>query len=291
MIFDCFTYAGESDLLALRLETLSHVVDRFVIAEGTRTFSGMPRALSLDLGRFAPFRDRITHIVVDDLQARPASAWVNEFRQRNALARGLAGARDDDLLLLSDVDEIPRPESLAQYRPDRYASAVLHQRMYYYALNHEMVESDDVTELPCRRARLTTVGHLRRVYASLQDLRIWGSEGRFPRLSGRVDRLLRDRLFTQQLKDAGWHFSYLMGPEEIVRKLAAFSHQEFNRPQFADPAHLRRVIASGQDLFGRERRFRTLPIDGSFPEPVRLNPERFQRWIMATSANASANTA
>lgn len=289
MIHDCFTFAGEFDVLALRLETLADVVDRFVVAEGTRSFGGQPREVSQLHDRVpARFRKRIVHLVVDELEAAPPSAWHNEFRQRNALARGLVDAQPDDLLVLSDVDEIPHPDCLRRFRPGRYLSAVLHQRVFYYALNNELVRSGDRWELPWKAARMTTVRQLRGVYRTMQNLRRFGSEGRFPVTARRIDALLLDRLATQHLAPGGWHFTYLMTPEAIAQKIAGFSHQEFNQGRYTDLEHLARCVQTRTDPFGRDRQFRVVPVQEDLPLPIQRHPERFRTWLVPEPASATA---
>ena len=104
-IYDCFTYFNEDLLLSLRLHTLDRVVDRFVVAESTHTFRGKPKPIHFDPARFPEFRDRITHVVVDDMPTHLGDAWANEAHQRNALLRGLTDAASDDCIMISDVDE------------------------------------------------------------------------------------------------------------------------------------------------------------------------------------------
>ncbi|MCA3242938.1 MAG: hypothetical protein ING89_16720 [Rubrivivax sp.] len=291
MIHDCFTFAGEFDVLELRLETLTGVVDRFVVAEGTRSFAGQPREVSELHARVpARFRDRIVHLVVNELEAAPQSAWHNEFRQRNALARGLVDAHPEDLLVLSDVDEIPHPDSVHRFRPGRYLSAVLHQRVFYYALNNELVGSGDKWELPWKAARVTTVRHFHRYYRTMQNLRRFGSEGRLPVTARRIDSLLLDRVTTQHLVPGGWHFTYLMAPAAIALKIAGFSHQEFNEDRYTDLEHLARCVQSRIDPFGRERHFRVVDVQAGLPLPIQREPERFRNWLVPNPDSASAVT-
>lgn len=281
MIHDCFTFAGEFDVLTLRLETLDGLVDRFVVAEGTRTFTGQTRSVSsLHEGVPARFRDRIVHLVVKELEPHPTSPWVNEFTQRNALARGLVGAQPDDLLLLSDVDEIPHPGCLTGFRPRRFLSAVLHQRVFYYALNNELVHSKHRWELPWKVARVTTVRHFRGFFRTMQNLRRLGSEGRFPVTGRRLDSYVLDRTLTQQLTPGGWHFTYLMEPTAIAQKISAFSHQELNQARFTNLEHLGECVRARTDLFGRDMVFRTVGIDEDLPLPIRRDPGRFAKWLV-----------
>lgn len=275
MIHDCFTYAGEDDLLHLRLQTLDGVVGRFVIAEATRSFTGKDKPLRFDAAKFPAFAGRIDYLVVDDLEPNPGSAWENEYRQRNALARGLRDAAPDDWVLLSDVDEIPRPQALAEFQPDRFISAVLHQRMFYYAFNNLMVSSDVPRDVPWRAARITTVHHLHHWFGSMQSLRGFRASGPL-----RAVKRIWNKWRTQEILDAGWHFSYLMTPEQILDKIRSFSHQELNLPQYTDVAHIRESLRQRRDIFGGNRQFEVVPIDASFPAPLLAERERYARWIL-----------
>jgi beta-1,4-mannosyl-glycoprotein beta-1,4-N-acetylglucosaminyltransferase len=284
-LFDCFTFNGEHDLLWLRLQVLRGVVDYVVVAEATRTFTGKPKPLRFDRALLPPGSPPVIYLPVDDLEEHPASAWTNENRQRNALARFLdapppeveGGIRADDRILLSDVDEIPNPQRLADYRPGQYLSAVLLQRNFFYAFNNKAVAADG-SDVLWDRARITTVAHFRRWFRTMQRLRDFRGEGPL-RSVARAWNKLR----TQRLEGAGWHFSYLMTPEQIIEKLASFSHQEFNTPQIASIDYIRRCMAEGKDLFSNGR-FRVVPLDESFPPQLRQDSARYAKFIWPEAA-------
>ena len=119
MTYDCFSFFNELDLLEIRLNTLDKIVDKFILAESLFTHTGRPKPLyyAENKERFARFNDRIVHVVVDDFPNMPDNmpirekAWIRENWQRNAIVRGLPkDIKDDDILLISDLDEIPHPD-------------------------------------------------------------------------------------------------------------------------------------------------------------------------------------
>src|ERR1700732_4815745 len=121
-IFDCFLFFNELDLLELRLNELSDVVDFFVLAEATVTYRGVAKPLIFrqNKDRFAPFLNRIIHVVVDDMPGCGPSEperWRRENFQRQALLRGLSGARARDYVIISDLDEIPHPSAVGVVVP------------------------------------------------------------------------------------------------------------------------------------------------------------------------------
>ncbi|MFP8624472.1 hypothetical protein ACLH01_02985, partial [Enterobacter cloacae] len=128
MIYDCFLYYDEDMLLDIRLNTLNDVVDYFVIVESTHTFTGKPKKLNFDISKFEKFKDKIIYVIYNDLPklkngiAGEYDAWKNEAATRNAIMRGLKNAKDNDIILISDVDEIFRPEVIKNINPKEGAN-------------------------------------------------------------------------------------------------------------------------------------------------------------------------
>ena len=66
-IIDCFMYFDEDLILDIRLNTLSEIVDKFVVCEATRDHGGNKKNLNFKISKFQKFKDKINYIVVDDL--------------------------------------------------------------------------------------------------------------------------------------------------------------------------------------------------------------------------------
>ena len=116
MIYDAFMYSGEIECLLIRLHELADVVDRFILVEGDRTFTGQLKDRLYyhghDEQRIPPaLRERIIPVYAV-LPERAASPWDRETYQRNSILLGLGEARKDDVLLMGDVDEIPRASAV-----------------------------------------------------------------------------------------------------------------------------------------------------------------------------------
>ena len=140
MVYDCFQFFNELDILKLRMHVLNDVVDKFVISEATVTFSGEKKPLYFQENRemFQEFENKIIHKVVDDTPM-DTSAFMRDSHQKCAVARGLEGAKDDDIVIFSDVDEIPNPEAVKKVLADFDGSKIyaLAQRNFYCYLNME----------------------------------------------------------------------------------------------------------------------------------------------------------
>ena len=123
-IYDCFAFFNELDVLRIRIEELKDVVDKFILVEATKTFSGNPKPLYYQefIHEFAEYQDKIIHYVVDDMPEIDYSlpvhlqAWPLDVHQKNCISRVLNSldCKDEDIILVNDCDEIPRKEKLTE---------------------------------------------------------------------------------------------------------------------------------------------------------------------------------
>jgi beta-1,4-mannosyl-glycoprotein beta-1,4-N-acetylglucosaminyltransferase len=229
MIYDCFTFNDELDLLELRLEYLNPVVDKFVIVESQYTFSGLKKTTVFEDSRqrFAKYADKIVYI--QDSKEPNTDAWLNEFHQRNLLKAGLKEAADDDLAIISDVDEIPY---LSKILKDFSLSTpqIIPMTLSYYYFN--CIEDGAIWD----KAIITP-------YKFIKDIEVGDRD--------ELRRKLQIRL--NYVKPYGGHFSYLFGDdvEKYINKIKSFSHQEYNTPFFLNRGRIRSSIKNSIDLYGR----------------------------------------
>ena len=146
MIYDCFSFFNELDLLEIRLNTLDKVVDKFVLVEAPWTHTGHKKPLYFEENkqRFAPFLNKIIHIVASDPPTSPTAterenAWIRENWQRNQIARGLTDAKPEDVLIIADLDEIPKPKTIATSNAPNGTILNLIIRCYGFFLNYHNV--------------------------------------------------------------------------------------------------------------------------------------------------------
>lgn len=280
MVYDCFTFFNELDLLEIRLNTLNAVVDRFVIAEATRTYRGQPKELLFEKNRarYAAFADKIVYLVVDDLLPEEEVArdimnlpWVNENRQRNALVQGLVGAKEDDVILVSDVDEIPRPDKVVEAarlaRHGEVVRLVLDVFTYYanmkdYRTPHWYLGTQVIS------------------FKTYADDRIFDGVvcDRFTTASECAGNCLQKVRFlcpTRKLADAGWHLTYLGGLAAVRCKLQSFSHAE--AAHLADTAEER--LRRGENVIGGHRDAFGVPLDARFPHYLIEHADRFDHLL------------
>lgn len=278
MIYDCIPFFNELDILKLRLNILDPIVDKFVIEEATVTFSGEPKELCFEKNKelFSEFLPKIEYIVVDNSPVNTTTHLRDKF-QKNALIRGLEGAQDEDIIILSDVDEIPDPEVLKKVIAEFDPEKIYHfaQRMFYCYLNMEEVSGK----------LLSITGEFPGVKRKL-----WLGTKVFSKKKIPADGIIELREASTVSPDAvrvengGWHFGYMgsKGEKDVAKrigtKVVAAAHQEYNDDVLLAEAADRLIL--GQDMFGREASFQRVEIDDSYPEYLLEHRQEYEYLIM-----------
>ena len=287
MIYDCFQFFNELDILKLRLHIMSPIVDRFVISEATETFVGDPKPLDYEENRamFAEFEDKIIHLVVEDTP--PGETHARDTFQKNAVGRGLSDCTDEDIIIYSDLDEIPNPEKIKEILADFDETKIYHfaQRMFYCYLNMEEVsgtllsyagEFEGVEHKQWIGTKMCSYKLLREQGLGLGDLR-------FPE---RKEIGIR-------VADGGWHFGYMGGHGEkdakkrIEEKVRSAAHQEYNSAEIL--AGTVDNIKDGKDIFGRNASFRRVEIDETYPEYLREHQDEYEHLIFREETSLQRN--
>ncbi len=279
-VYDCFTFFNELDLLEIRLNVLNDVVDKFVLCEMAYTFQRKPKTLIFEENkdRFEKFKDKIIHVKLTEIPepiesklCTNGSTWQLECYQRDGIIKGLVDAADDDIIMLSDVDEIPDPKKVEDYIKYGNGISVFEQKMMYYFLNNINV-TDPVWENGTRIAKFKDLKNPEDV--PVRDKVFWeysqkGSCNYFRYCLG------------TRIKNAGWHFSYLGGPEAIILKRSSFSETNFNTQKNMSKSDILHKIYVGKDILDRkEFCYKPLRINNDFPKFVRDNQERFSNLIL-----------
>lgn len=244
-VFDGFTFYNELDLLEIRLGELAHLVDRFIIVEATHTFSGDPKPLHFaeHRERYKPWLDKIEHIVVEmprSLLGPASRPWARERYQRDQITRGLAGAAPADAVLISDVDEIPKPavlEAALTGLSFRNSLVVFEATEFNYTLDlyHPTVRWRRGPRLAARGLIVSPEAFRRHRIPVSKRLDRLGLDWLAQR--ARTALILGRSVGAAVLPEAAWHFTYLGGHRQFASKIAAFSHQELNRPDILDPSY------------------------------------------------------
>ena len=279
MIYDCFTFFNELDLLEIRLNVLKDVVDKFVLVEATKTFTNRKKQLiyAQNKSRFASFSDRIIHVVVDDFPPFK-TAWHYESHQRNAIIRGLREACPLDVILIGDVDEIPRPEMVLKYA-NKSGITVFDQKYYSYYLNYRNVRQQwwYGTKMLSYDDFMHVFDGIKTINNEIMPQEL--NEGTTPsKIRMRTPPFYRAR--TRYVKNGGWHFTNIGGAKNLMIKMCSFSHQEYNPgEENIDLLKLTEMIAQGKGPFWDMQCFAE-PLDGSFPPYLQDNKNRYESMMI-----------
>jgi beta-1,4-mannosyl-glycoprotein beta-1,4-N-acetylglucosaminyltransferase len=253
MVYDCFTFRDELDLLEFRLKVLDKVVDKFIICEANKTFTNIdkPYYFEKNQSRFKQWEDKIVYLPIilsddgldfstKDTSYNPNSAaWQFEYQQRSALFYGLENVKDSDIILMGDIDEIPNPD----YIKSSQVPSTCVMDFYYYYVNNKSIGPRDKQWLGTSIIN----GQLLSQLENLQQL--------------------RDIRSSLPLVKTGWHFSYLGGKEIIRTKIQSISHTEYNKEKFYCDENIEQSLKTGKDIFNRpEMNFSIVPLESEFPE-------------------------
>lgn len=269
-IFDCFTFYNEFDILELRLQELWDTVDYFVIAEATHTHQSNPKPLYLQdqWARFQPYAEKIRHVIVDDMPCS-ADTWVNERHQRRSIGRGLTDLTPQDIVCVSDCDEIPRPAALKQIAqdPNNYDRYILAIPLNYFKLNYMMVKPVfKQNNIIVTRGRAFTDPQQERAFTfGLTNLPLHHTQYEFC-----------------VIEHGGWHFTYFGQSDFAVNKIKNFAHAETNVPEIVDNLNIDRMIEQKVGLAGinYHERFEYIQVDDYFPKTLINNLEKWKHMIV-----------
>ena len=234
-IFDCFMYFDEEQVLDLRLNVLYQNVDYFVIVESTYNHKGEKRNLLFNSKKFEKFSDKIIYLVYDKIPqlVEPIketdnekekdgkyimNALYRENAQRDFILEGLKSAKKDDLILISDVDEIPKLSSV-NLNQIKNEIILFKQDMFYYKYNLSLPNFKWTGTKAVKKKNLVSPQWLRNV-----------KDRKYPFY--RIDTFFSDKKYIdiKIINDGGWHFSNIKSPEMIEHKLRSYlHHREFDQ--------------------------------------------------------------
>ncbi|MDE6996142.1 MAG: glycosyl transferase GT17 family protein [Lachnospiraceae bacterium] len=272
MIYDCIPFFNELDILRLRMQILSPYVDKFVLEEATVTFSGEPKEMIFAKNRemFREFEDKIIYIAVENSPVSGVTTHERDKFQKNQLIRGLQACGPDDIVIFSDVDEIPKPETLQKILKEFDPDKIYHlaQRMFYCFLNMEEI-SGNLLSITGEFPGITQKQWLGTKICSFGNLPEKGIVY--------LREVAPGDLRSVRVADGGWHFGYMGGDRDVAKrigvKVQAAAHQEYNKSRYLNEAVDR--LLCGEDIFGRSARFVRVPIDESYPAYLREHQEEY----------------
>ena len=293
-IYDCFIYFDEDLLLDVRLNILDKFVDKFVIVESKFSHSGEAREPNFKLEKYKKYKEKIEYILLEEnpsnlFQIKKndprrsekiiINANLREFFQRNAIIQGLSEAKDNDIILISDVDEIPNLEDL-NLRNIKSKILMFEQSIFYYKLNRYLPNFKWFGTKACIKKNLICPQWLRNIKSNKYSFY-------------RIDTIFSDTKYINKkyIKNGGWHFSNLKNASDIELKLKSYLHhhdydsEELGKDKIDDLIRNNETI---YDMFGdknskkygddKRKKLEKYKFE-NLPEYIKKNKDKLAEWI------------
>jgi beta-1,4-mannosyl-glycoprotein beta-1,4-N-acetylglucosaminyltransferase len=293
-IFDCFMYFDEEIVLDVRLNTLDQFVDYFVIVESKFTHKGDKRDLKFNPDKFEKFKDKIIYLVYNhqpseiekinnedspDEIARKSlwNAIYRENGQRNYIEKGLNEANENDIILISDVDEIPNLKNI-EFKNISKKIILFKQNMFYYKFNLHLPNLIWTGTKGCRKKDLINPQWLRNIKDRKYSF-------------FRLDTFFSKNKYrsVRRIIDGGWHFTNIKNAEAIEHKLKSYLHHgEFD----LNPLSITQIneiikkkyaiydlsVDKTKSKIGSRNKLKKFELD-RLPKYIQENKNNFKEWI------------
>ena len=260
-IFDCFMFYDEELLLEIRLNVLNKYVDYFVIVESKFFHNGKKRDLKFNIDKFQKFKDKIIYIThtsepvgivefnQNDTEVVRSyklvlNAYLREHDQRNHISKGLTKAKNHDLILISDVDEIPNFNSIDLSKIDNQI-IIFQQEIFYYKFNRYLPEFTWHGTKACKKKRLISPQWLRNT--KNKTFPFW-----------RIDTFFSKNKYMNKtfIQNGGWHFSNIKNANDIELKLKSYLHHRDYEAEELGNDKINELIKNNEtiyDMFGDKK--------------------------------------
>ena len=253
-IFDCFMFYDEELLLDIRLNILDKYVDFFVIVESKYFHNGKKRKLKFDINKFQKFKDKIIYIIhkneppeiaklsdkdSEDIKSYKliVNAHLRENDQRNHISKGLTDADDNDLILVSDVDEIPNFNYINLSKV-KNKIIMFEQEIFYYKFNRYLPNFTWYGTKACKKKNLISPQWLRNI-----------KNKRFP--FWRIDTFFSKNKYINKIfiKNGGWHFSNIKNANDIELKLKSYLHHRDYESEELGNSKINEFIKNNETIY------------------------------------------
>lgn len=270
-IYDCIIFFNELDLLEVRLEESYNHVDHFVIVESNKTFQNGDKEFNLEKhwDRYKKYHDKMIYIKVEDMP-NDDNPWIREYFQRNAIARGIVDANDNDIIVVSDCDEILRASTFDRMRNDMQHSLwICRLPIFWVKLNYWQSSP--------RGYNVSSMATTKSAFPGGQTLRDWRqwAANSLPELYDDGRAVI--------VHHAGWHFTYLGDTEQAKLKLESFAHAEcrYLTETVDVEAHISKNL---NPIDPRDAsKFLLVRMDDYFPKSILDNPELWKDRVIEST--------
>jgi len=287
-------YYDEDLILDLRLNYLNQYVDKFIIVESTYTHSGRDRKLLFNINKYSKFKNKIEYIVLNklpkglmkvnetDSENEKNSKYIlnavkRENLQRNMITEGIELASPDDLIIISDLDEIPNLED-CNIKEIKNKIILFKQKFFYYKFNLKLLNYPWHGSKACKKKDLISPQWLRNVKDKIYPP--W-----------RVDTFLSKKKY-QDIKiisNGGWHFSNIKTPADIEKKMKTYLHHREYELNPIGEKRISEIIEEKKPIYNLKTDMRGNKFDladqliiadiSELPYYIKKNINKYKDWL------------
>ena len=239
-IYDCFMFNGENHILEIRFNLLDKYVDYFVIVESNISHSGVRKKNLFKINKYKKFKKKIRYILVKDMPKNPKGFHYNKMwwhknherdqHQRRQILKGLDDAKPHDIILVSDVDEIPNLKKINFKKINKLVVCEQLNLRYKFNLICGYEPIWQGTRI-LKRKYLKDVQSVRNTYK--KKCKPW--------------QLVKMLLNPTTIKNCGWHFSWVLSPQNIKKKIENSAHGELNKKKFKNINSIKQKLKNKVD--------------------------------------------
>ena len=291
-IYDCTTFYSEHMMLDVRFHVLNDYVEKFIVTESLYSHSGQPKKLNFDINNYPKFKDKIIYLVIDqepddlikieNTKEHQGLKRINSLKRielsYNYMMKATENLANDDLIILSDNDEIPNLNS-KQFKQSNKNVFIFKQLFFYYKFNLLYDLMPWFGSKACKKKSLKSFSWLRNLKSKKYSF--W-----------RLDTYFNENKLTnlEIIKDGGWHFTNIKTPEELYIKMTNFGHHNEFELSGLPVEDLRKKIDNGvvfynhfldqadQNRWNYDYKLKKINID-LLPKYLQDNSEKFKKWF------------
>jgi beta-1,4-mannosyl-glycoprotein beta-1,4-N-acetylglucosaminyltransferase len=271
-IIDCITFFNEDMILDLRLNELDKYVDKFVIIELNIDHRGNKKKQNFNIEKFQKFKFKICYLYYEDIDEKIINSikfnkLAIEHFQRNLMLKIIKNFNENDLIMISDCDEIPLMRNLEI--SNKYETYIFIQKMFYYKFNLQLYKKKII------QYQLDWSG----TKASLNKNIKYPQQLRDIKSIGRYNFIQRFKTNLNLIMNGGWHFSFVCEPALIKKEIQSYIHSEYDTATTTDINNIREAIKKKKDIFGRNIFLKKQKLDNTFPKYILENQINFSKFI------------
>ena len=285
-IFDCTTFFSEHLMMDIRFNVLNEKVHKFIVVEAKFSHSGQPKKLNFDIDNYKKFKDKIIYLVIENKPKNiinPNDIRLNSIKRieqsYDYMMNGIKDASNEDLIILSDNDEIPNLDS-KKFSSTNKDIMIFKQLFFYYKFNLLYDKMFWYGSKACKKKKLLSTSWLKNLKSKKYPF--WRLDTIFSKTKYRNIEII---------EDGGWHFTNVKSPEDLYEKMMNFGHHDEFKESGLNIEDIRKKIInhelfydhtldqSSNDKWTCNYKLKKIQLD-KLPKYIENNKSILNKWLV-----------